>query len=86
MATLAPQKISVTLPGDMADFLRRRAEAEDVSIDDALASFIGGFMEYEADDISDEEDAYFSKLGDERVRTATGFISHDEMVKRVNAL
>ena len=86
MSTLAPQKISITLPGKMATFLRKRAEAEDVSIDDALAAVIGDAMEYEEDEISDEEDAYFSKLGDERVRTATEFVSMEEFRRAVNAL
>ena len=86
MVTLEPQKFSVTLPGDMADFLRRRAEAKDVSINDALAAVIGDAMEYEEDGISDEEDAYFSKLGDERVRTATEFVSMEEFRRAVNAL
>jgi hypothetical protein len=86
MATLAPQRISVTLPGDMAGFLSRRAERDKTSVPKTLVSLVAGIMENEEDEISDEEDRRLSRLVEEREATATGFISHEEMWKRINAL
>ena len=45
MATMAQERISVTLPREMSAFLRRKAEEDDVSLDDALAGIVGWAME-----------------------------------------
>ena len=50
MATLAPEQISFTLPGNAANFLRRRAERHKMSVPNTLASIVVGLMETEGDD------------------------------------
>ena len=47
VTTLAPQRISVTLPGEAATFLRRRAERQKMSVPKTLVSIIVNMMEEE---------------------------------------
>ena len=83
MATLAPQQISVTLPGDVAGFLSRRAERDRTSVPKVLTSIVVSAMQDEEDEISDEEDRRLSELVAEREATATGFITLEEFRKAV---
>jgi hypothetical protein len=79
MATLAPQRISVTIPGNIADFLRKRAEAEAISIDDALADVVVGVMEDEKDKINDPVLALFEFHKSSGLTSATA----DEYLQQV---
>ena len=88
MATLASQRISVTLPGGVADFLRRRAERENTSVPKTLVSVVAGVMEEDEDEISDEEDKYLSELADKAMAEQEGkpYFTMDEVWKKINAL
>ena len=84
MATLASQRISVTLPGGKADFLRRRAERENTSVPKTLVSEV---ME-DDDPISPEEEAYLVERAERSRRESEGkrLYTMDEVWEKINAL
>jgi len=84
--TLTSTEISVTFPGDISDFLRRRAEREGVSVPKAAFAIMADVMEEDEDEISPEEEAYLVELAKEAERTSTGTITMEEMWKKIDAL
>ena len=73
MQTLAPP-ISVRFTPEISATLRRKAKEQKVTLPKIVAAIVEDYM----DEISDEEDKRLSELVDERARTATKFISHEE--------
>ena len=86
MATMTQERFIVTLPGDVSAFMRRRAEAGNTTVERALERIAIALMEDEEDEMTEEEERRLSDLIEERMRTTTRFIPHDEFWKAVNAL
>ena len=85
MATLATERISVTLPSNVATLLRERAKRQNMTVSQTFA-YIVEDAEDDEDEISDEEDKRLSALVDERIATATEFMTLEEFRKAVYAL
>ena len=71
-ATLAPERISVTLPGDVSDFLHRRAARQGATVPDTLVSIAVGIMECEEDEISNEEERYLVERAEKNRKASEG--------------
>jgi len=78
MATLAPETISVTLPGEVSAFFHRRAREANTTVDHEIAAVAWAFMEDEEDEISDEEDAYLSRIADQNEDETDRYYSSEE--------
>ena len=86
MLTLTPQSISVTLPGDVSDFLSKRAERNKMSLPETILAIVMDTMEDEEDEISPEEEEYLGRLAEEAEKNCTGYVTMEDVWKRVNAL
>ena len=81
MATLAQERISVTVPVGVANFLRRRAEAADTSIDDVFADVVGGVMDHEEDDdLTEEEERRLVERAERNEAESTRFYTYEEVL------
>jgi len=86
MATLATQKINMTLPGDVSKFLNKRAKRNNMSLPETILAIVMDTMEDEDDEISPEEDEYLGRLAEEAEKKCSERFTMEEVWKRVNAL
>ena len=76
MAATATHRI--TMPKEISDLLTQKAKTEKITISAAFLAIVEDAL----DEMSDEEDKWFSELCDERHRTSDGqYLTHDEFWK-----
>jgi len=78
MATLAPQRISVTLPGDVSTFLRRRAKRRKLPLSKTVLEIFIGIMEDEDDPISEAEAKRLVARAEKNEAESTRTYTHEE--------
>ena len=80
MATLAPQRISVTLPGYVSTFLHRRAKRRKLPLSKTVLEIFISIMEDEEDPISEEEAKYLVARAEKNEAESARLYTHEEVL------
>lgn len=82
MATLATQKINMTLPGDVSKFLNKRAKRDNMSLPETILAIVMDTMEDEEDEISPEEEKHLVERAEKNEAESARLYTHDEVMAR----
>ena len=82
MATLAIQKINVTLPGNVSKFLSKKAKKNNMSLPETILAIVMDTMEDEEDEISSEEEKYLLERVEKNEAESTKLYTHEEVMAR----
>ena len=71
-----PQRISVTIPGEVSPFLVQRAKKENISLPKAVVAFI---MDAIASENEKAEDAHYLELAEKRDKETKKYYTREEV-------